>query len=105
MQIEFELKFEKNSALKYGIVIARQLQISLVITSAALWPSSLPCLSVIFFEISRIPLDGISCNFILVNNLIICRQNSNFIKLGHRIMSAVLGDRYIDFGQFSIKNS
>jgi len=50
LHIEFVLEFEeKPIVLRYCIGITRQLQVILIISSAALWPSSLPCLSVIFF--------------------------------------------------------
>jgi len=105
MHIDFELEFEdKPVVFRYGIVIARQLQLSLIISSTALWPSSLPCLYATCSSITRIPLDGNSCNFILVNTLKIGRDNSNFIKLFQRIICTVLGDRYTVFQQVSIKN-
>ena len=50
LYIEFEMEFEeKLVVLRYGIVIARQLQVGLIINSPALWPSSLPCLYVTLF--------------------------------------------------------
>jgi len=49
------------------------------------------------FEITRIALEGNSCNFIMENTLKICRENLKNHENGIKIMSAVLENRYTLF--------
>jgi len=56
MHTEFYLEFEEYPVVhRYSIVIALQLQVSSVISSAAFWPSSFPCRSVTFIWIITNP--------------------------------------------------
>ena len=105
MHIDFELEFKTSSRAQIRLCYCTAATVSLVISSAALWPSSLPCHLSIFLGITRIALEGISCNNILENTLTACRENSNIIKWGQKVMITVLEDRCTLFDQISIKTS